>query len=216
MQMVWSSGTIKHVHRQVEADMQQTITMTLIDEIHDSEHVDGVKFDVAAIFEYIIGKFSLSEKAKNGKVTIDITIDGSKLEGKLCHVTIGFKIVDVDAVDPNTGKKVLRNMLSDQRCFTVMTIIAKYNRSTYKNCFDYIFDFCNEVRANGKTTKDGTQWNPFLVPEPQDMKSHQFCLGVGGACKGLGVVHFCHLCSRTSDDVAVPNHIRCDTCVVKR
>jgi hypothetical protein len=54
-----------------------------------------VKFDVAAIFEYIIEKFGLSEKAKNGTVTISITIDGDKLEGKLCHVTIGFKIVFV-------------------------------------------------------------------------------------------------------------------------
>jgi hypothetical protein len=63
----------------VEADMQQTIPMTLIEEIHDGEHVDGVKFDVTAIFEYIIEKFGLSEKAKNGTVTIAITIYGAKL-----------------------------------------------------------------------------------------------------------------------------------------
>jgi hypothetical protein len=36
--------------------MQQTIRITLIDEIHDGDHVDGVKFDVAAIFECIIEK----------------------------------------------------------------------------------------------------------------------------------------------------------------
>jgi hypothetical protein len=89
----------------VEADTQQKISMTLIDEIHDGEHADGVKFDVAAIFKYIIEKFGLSEKAKNGTVTIAITIDGAKLEGKLFHVTIGSKIVDVDAVDLKTGKK---------------------------------------------------------------------------------------------------------------
>jgi hypothetical protein len=160
--------------------MQHKIPMTLIDEIHDGEHVDGVKFGVAAIFEYIIEKFSLSEKAKNGTVAIAITIDGTKLEGKSCHVTIGFNIVNVDAVDPNTGGEVLKNMQSDQWCFPVMTIIAKYV----------------------------TQWNPFLVPK--------LCLGVGGSFKVPGVVHFCHLCSRTIDDVAVPNHIRYDTCVVKR
>jgi hypothetical protein len=57
---------------------------------------------------------------------------------------------------------------------------------------------------------------PFLFLKPQDMKSHQLCLGVGGACKGPGVVHFCHLCSRTSDDIAVPNQILCEACVVKR
>jgi hypothetical protein len=77
---VWSSGTIKNVDRQVEADMQKTIPTTLSDEIHDGEHVDRMKFDVATIFEYIIEKFDLSEKAKNGTVTIAITIDGAKLE----------------------------------------------------------------------------------------------------------------------------------------
>jgi hypothetical protein len=87
-------------------------------------------------------------------------------------------------------------MQSDQWCFPVMMIIAKDNTSTYKKYFHYIFDFCNEVRAN-----------PFLVPDLQYMKSHQLCLGVDGACKGPGVVHFCHLCSCISDDVAVPNQI---------
>jgi hypothetical protein len=62
-----------------------------------------VKFNVAAIFEYIIENFGLSEIANNGMVNISITIDGAKLEGKLCHVNIGFKSVDADAVDPNTG-----------------------------------------------------------------------------------------------------------------
>jgi hypothetical protein len=61
---VWSSGTIKNVHHQVEADMQQTIPMTLIDEIHDGEHVDGVKFDVAAIFEYILLKSLVFQKKR--------------------------------------------------------------------------------------------------------------------------------------------------------
>jgi hypothetical protein len=145
-----------------------------------------------------------------------ITIDGAKLEGKLCHIIIGLEIVNVDAVDTSTGKGVLRNMQSDRWCFPVITIIAKDNNSTYKKYFDYIFDFYNKVRENGLTTKYGTQWNPFIVPDPQDMKSHQLCLRVGGAFKGPGVVIFCHLCSRTGDDVAVPNQIRCDTCVFKR
>jgi hypothetical protein len=64
MKMVWSSGTIKNVHLQVEADMQKTIPMTLIDEIHDGEHVDGVKIDVAAIFDYILLKSSVFQKKR--------------------------------------------------------------------------------------------------------------------------------------------------------
>jgi hypothetical protein len=48
------------------------------------------------------------------------------------------------------------------------------------------------------------------------MKSHHLCIGGGGACKGPGVVHFFHLCSRSSDDIAVPNQIKCDACVANR
>jgi hypothetical protein len=38
--------------------------MTFIDDINNGEHVDGVKFYVAAIFEYIIEKFDISEKSE--------------------------------------------------------------------------------------------------------------------------------------------------------
>jgi hypothetical protein len=40
----------KNVHHEVEAEMLQTIPMTLIADMHGGEHVDGVKFDVTSIF----------------------------------------------------------------------------------------------------------------------------------------------------------------------
>jgi hypothetical protein len=64
MQMVLYSGTIRNVHCQVESDMQKTIPMTLIYEMHDGEHVYGVKCDMAAILEYIIEKFGFSDKGE--------------------------------------------------------------------------------------------------------------------------------------------------------
>jgi hypothetical protein len=167
MKMMWSSGIIKNLHHQVGADMQKTIPMALINTNYDGEYVDGVKFDVAAIFEYIIEKFSLSEKAKNGTVNIAITIDAAKLEGKLCHVTFGFKIVDVDAVDPNTWKKVLRNMQSEQWCFPVMTIITKCNKITYKKYFDYIFDFSTRWERMDGVQKMAPSGIPFLFLSPK-------------------------------------------------
>jgi hypothetical protein len=63
--------------------MKRLIPMALIDRIHDREHVDGVSFNVEAVFKYIIEKFGLADKVNNGTVTIVITIDGAKLEGKL-------------------------------------------------------------------------------------------------------------------------------------
>jgi hypothetical protein len=58
---------------------------------------------------------------------------------------------------------------------------SKLNAETTLTINRQVQYFCNEVRVNGWTTKDGTQSNPFLVPEPQGMKSHQLCLDVGGA-----------------------------------
>jgi hypothetical protein len=204
--------SIKRIHRSVELEMQEIIPITLSNEIHDGESVDGTQFDEEAVFRFIIEKFGLGQKAKNGTVEIALTIDGAKLEGKLCHVTIGFKLVDVDAIDPNTGERVKKNMQSDHWRFPLMTIMAKDNKSTYTKYFDHIFDFCNSVRVNGLVGSDGSQWQPFLISEPQDMKSHQICFGRGGAAKGPGIVHFCHLCMCTSDNIALSNQVQCEMC----
>jgi hypothetical protein len=96
----------------------------------------------------------------------------------------------MDAVDPHTDKKVILNMQSNQWYFPLMTLLAEYNKSTHKKYFDHILDFCNELRVNGLPLDDGTNWQPFLVPEPQDMKTYQLCLVVGGADNGPGIVHF--------------------------
>jgi hypothetical protein len=74
--------------------------------MYDKQPVDGISFDVEALFIHVIDMFGLAEKA--GTVEIAIIIYGTKFDGKLCHVIIGFKIVDVSAVDPNTGEKVYK------------------------------------------------------------------------------------------------------------
>jgi hypothetical protein len=81
--MVWSSGSIKRINRSVELEMQEIMSMALINEVHDGESVDGIQFDEEAVFRFIIEKFGLSQKAKYGTAEIALTIDGAKLEGKL-------------------------------------------------------------------------------------------------------------------------------------
>jgi hypothetical protein len=49
----------------VELKMQEIIPMTVINEIHDGESVDGIQFDEEAVLRFIIDKFGLSQKAKN-------------------------------------------------------------------------------------------------------------------------------------------------------
>jgi hypothetical protein len=159
------------------------------------------------VFKYIIEKFGLADKENNGTVTIAITIDGAKLEVKVCHINIGFKILDMDAAGLNTGKKVMLNMQSYQWCFPLTTRIAKDKKTKYNKYFDHIFDFCNEIRVDGLMLDDGTKWQPFLVLESQDMNSHQLGLCVGGVAQVPSIIHVCNCCSITSDNIALPNQI---------
>jgi hypothetical protein len=186
--MVWSLGTIKKVHRKVESNMHQIIPMTVIEEVHDKNLVDGISFDIEALLIHVIKMCGLSEKSQSTNVEIAITIDGAKFEGKWCHIKIGFKIVDVNVVDPNTGEKLFRNMQSDQWCIPIMYLIAKYSNSTYHKYFGDILDFKNRMRTEGLTLEYGTHWNTFIIPKPHEMKSHQLCIGCGGASKGPAIL----------------------------
>jgi hypothetical protein len=47
-----------------------------------------------AMFAYLITSFDLEEAAKEGKVEIDVTVDGAKLDERTQHVTIGFNFFD--------------------------------------------------------------------------------------------------------------------------
>jgi hypothetical protein len=59
-----------------------------------------------------------------------------------------------------------------------MTILAKDSKDTYDHFLKPMFDECEELRTNGLG-----DWNPFQIPEPQDMKSRQLTLGCGGSAK---------------------------------
>jgi hypothetical protein len=206
--MVWSSGSIMRTHCTVELEMQEIIPMKLINEITNDKTVDGIQFNEEVVLQYIIDFVRLSDKAKHGVVKIVMAIDGAKIEGTLMHAMIGCKLVDVDSIDPNNGEKVYKNMQSDQWSFTFITVVVKDNSKTYSILFDHIFYFCNSVTDQGKNASDGTQWNPFFIPETKDMKFHQNCLGRGGTSKGPGVVHCCHLCMCTSDEITLPNQVQ--------
>jgi hypothetical protein len=80
--------------------MQEDINFTVINNKFKKKHVDGVEFDTYQLLRYLIHHFGLSEKAKHTSVEFVITVDGAQLDDHCGHVTIGFKIVDKDAIDP--------------------------------------------------------------------------------------------------------------------
>jgi hypothetical protein len=102
-------------------------------------NVDGVRFDMRVLFEYLITSFSLSEDACHRNVEISVTVDGAKLDVDSGHVIIGFKIRDKNSKYHVTGKYIytnldglkddnhLDNLQSGAWCFPVLSILAKDN-----------------------------------------------------------------------------------------
>jgi hypothetical protein len=96
-------------------------------------------------------------------------------------------------------------MQSAEWCFPVMVIIAKYNKGTYDKYLRDIFAFCDKVHM-----KSINGWKPFRISEPQDMKSTQIMLDIGGAAKVKE--NFCHLCYCTSTNLALHSQVPCQDC----
>jgi hypothetical protein len=188
--------------------------------------IDCIKFDMRALFAYLVKDFGLEEEAHIRNVEISITVDGAKLDPNTHQVTIGFKICDKMARDPVSGKFLfsndegvsddqhLDNMQSGAWCFLILAVVAKDNKQTYDKFLRPIFEFGKELRHHGFDDK-GEGWLPFNVSEPQDMKSNWLCLQRGGPAKGPGITHFCHLCQCRSDDISLPNLLTCGKCIVK-
>jgi hypothetical protein len=75
--LLWSSSQVKRVQRQSEIDMQEVISFTVIKETHQETNVDGFRFDMRALFEYLITSFGWSEDACHRNVEISVTVDGA-------------------------------------------------------------------------------------------------------------------------------------------
>jgi hypothetical protein len=190
--LVWSSSQVNRVQRQAEIHMQEVISFTVVKETHQETYVDGVRFDIRALFEYLITSFGLSEDSCHRNIEIYVTVDGAKLDENSGHVTIVFKICNKNAKDPVTGKYIhthleglkdddhVDNLQSGAWCFPILSILAKYNKGTYEKYLRPIFEYCEELRTLGVTTLG---WKPFIFSEPQDMKSCWLCLHRGGAAK---------------------------------
>jgi hypothetical protein len=207
MGLVWSSGTVKDVHRSVERETQTKVAFKLSGERHDDIWIDCVQLNVKELLIYLIQHFGLEEKARASGCEIAITVDGAELDDYCIHVTCGFKMTDKDARDPLTGKLLLPTMHSSNNAFLITYIIAKDKKSTYNKFQRHIFEFGQELRDDGIPELG---WKPFRVSEPQDMKSSQLCMNHGGAARQIP--YFCHLCQKHSDDIARPNQTVCGKC----
>jgi hypothetical protein len=110
---LWSSSSIKGCMRDVEKEMEETVGWKNIRERHRDKIIDGIQYDKDKLFTYLVNAFHLGELAKHETVDMAITVDRENLDGKVHHVTIGFKICDERACDPITGELFFEENLPD-------------------------------------------------------------------------------------------------------
>jgi hypothetical protein len=162
---------------------------------------------------FLVHHFSLSEEVATRREELALTVDGALLDETAGHVTIGFKVCDKDSICPimkllifNEDKE-RSNLQLGKFCFPDEMLLTKDNKETYNK---YLHDIFNDVELLSDEGMPELSWLPFDIPEPQDMKSFQLCLGRGGACKVN--TYPCHLCQLYIDNVQLPNQIACQKC----
>jgi hypothetical protein len=110
---------------------------------------DGFDMDNKALFIHLLQSFGLEEKAKRGEGEIAITIDGSKIDAKVNHITFGFKLTDKASRCPITGKLIfseLKNMQSDEWYYHAAMLFEDDNIETCETQFAGQFVFIRQVR----------------------------------------------------------------------
>jgi hypothetical protein len=173
--------SVKKEPREIEKIVQDETNFTVIKDKFKMKHVDGVKFDTIQCFCYLLHHFGLYYKANHTSVESVITVDGPQMDHHCAHMTIGFKIVNKDAIYPISGNNFfseLDNMQSCNWCFPIMMLIAKYNKDAYGKYRRDIFKLCDRLRTEGLD-----EWKAFKIDYPQDMTLLQLYLMRGGAEK---------------------------------
>jgi hypothetical protein len=94
-----STSSIQKAMTCAEEIMTETVPWELV-EGSKGEINGGFSFDIEKLFTHLIKSYGLEEKAKNGEVEIAIKIDGAKVDSKVAHVSLGFKLTDKDSVCP--------------------------------------------------------------------------------------------------------------------
>jgi hypothetical protein len=170
---------------------------------------NSVEFNIPVAVKWLMEKHGLWDYVLHGDiVTMAATVDGGALAWKLSHVSAGIKFCDERTINPLSGELLFGptgfdKVQSRNVCYPLHVHIAKDNKEFYTTKLAPFFSQLNDFEdAYGGGLKFG---------HPQDMFSHQKCLGQGGAMKN--VTYACHLCSIHRDDLNTPNEVACDDCI---
>jgi hypothetical protein len=215
-----SSGSIKRVRKVVERYGRKRIK-TRRGKMKGSKGGEFFEFDIEDLLLQAIEAFGLSDVAKYRAVRINVSIDGAQLSKRLTHVTIGFKIVDIAARCPFTGRPLFMDsdpalLQSRNVCIPCKIGMCKETKAVFKDEFKSVFlkfhqlsDKFEGERINGPFFKAG--YKPLKIAINCDMSATWKLFDVGGAA-GVHTTP-CHCCPVTSKHLGTPRTERCGLCI---
>jgi hypothetical protein len=105
----------------------------------------SIKFCEARVLRLVCDAYQVTEKAKRRPISISESIDASQITKNLSVITSGFKMGDVDAINPLTRKPLCTegmydNVQSRDHVFPTQLLMAKETKDSYEAFRDF-FEF---------------------------------------------------------------------------
>jgi hypothetical protein len=138
--------------------------------------------------------YGITEKAKRTRVSISESIDASQITKNLHVITAGFKMQDVDAINPIMGKAlcvdgIYDNDQSRDDIFPVQLLMAKETKESYQALRRFFELFA--LAGDKSKMRDGTPYfwqalddfEEIELTATMDLSASWKGLQKGGACK---------------------------------
>eukprot|EP00956_Cyclotella_meneghiniana_P024726 scaffold50084_cov67-Cyclotella_meneghiniana.AAC.2 len=195
----------------------------------NTEWGDTVIMDFERTFRLAIEAHGLTHKASTEGIELAITGDGADLTsststpGQTC---MGFKLLDVDAKDPQTNEycfyeyvegsdlKLFRNAQTPSVCFPVGVCHHPETKGVVYECSKGLFQWYNDAAKSGlEPLGDQPQIQPIKPVGCGDMSFLMKLIALGGGCKIMR--KFCPYCEVDWKDNmwhTVDSDNRCEIC----
>jgi hypothetical protein len=156
-----STADIKRSARLLEKKGEEVVPFQEI----QTQWGKSIKFCEARTLRFACDAYGVTEKAKRSSISISKSIDASQIMKNLHVITAGFKMGDVDAINPITRKplctdSVYENVQSRDHVFLIQLLMAKETKESY-NAFKGFFEFfamaSNKTKCSDRTPFFGLQ-----------------------------------------------------------
>ena len=118
--------------------------------LEETEAGEITTFNISQLLNVVISAYELSQLAKNRSLNFATTSDGAEFTKNMHQVVVGFKVVDVSAIDPLTGESV--KLQSRKMCWPSQIVMgreAEKMHTYHSNIVHQWWDACKIVDDNG-------------------------------------------------------------------